>query len=512
MKKIALLFTLTLCAGALNGMEVPKPQKQDYMAMLPQEIRKLIVLALAQSSTVEEAVNAIRSLTETNKDFNTITNDPVMTRAIIRILAQKFNAPSEYIAQQLGTPGSKYYIQLSNSLMVAFWQQKFDDWTENLLHSGADIDFQPVDTYPMFCTTGGTLNLLSALDAIIYMKARIINTEESLSALEKALSLLPAEERTPDDEENIKTHQQIIKSYQDALQETISNLQNLTQNNKNIFKNDEEFNYFISIIEKENFQEAFALIKPKETISYNHGITAYYEVGETDICVIGANLSIVMYAIAANQPALLEWLFKHNANLNLFMGTGNTALLLAINLGKKEIVELLIKNGANVNQKNIAKAKKEEIRENDPFLISVDKQRAKMPYALLDNDTLTSIFEIGLDTSENTPLISLLSSNQFTDEELYDLVKLLLDNGANPNMQDAYGNTPLTFAFSLESKFMKLLLDHGADPSIKDNDGLTVLERMTQPEENDEAEEEEDPEREEKIEILKNAMKKQQKK
>ncbi len=500
MKKIALLFTLTLCASALNGMEVPKPnpQKQDYMAMLPTEIKKEIVLALVQSSTVEEAVNAIRSLTETNKEFNKIINDPITTRTIIRLLVQKFNAPSGYIAQQLGTPGSKYYLQLSSQLPYLLWKQDFDS-AEKLLHAGADMDFQPVDTYPMFCTTSGTINLLGAIDGIIYMKTVIIDTEKSL---------LFAQEQSPLDEENIKTHQQIIKSYQDALQETISNLQNLTQNNKNIFKNDEEFNYFISIIEKENFQEAFALIKPKEVISYNQGITAYYAIGETDVCAIGANFSLVIYTIAANQPALLEWLFKHKANLDLFMGTGTTALLMAIDLGKKDIIELLVKNGANINQKNIAKAKKEEIREDAPFLISVDKQRAKMPYALLDNDTLTSIFEIGLAISEETPLINLLLSDQFTDEEQYDLVKLLLDNGANPNMQDAYGNTPLTFALSMESNFMKLLLDHGADPSIKDNDGLTVLERMTQPEENDE-EDEEDEEREEKIEILKNAIKKQ---
>ena len=352
MKKLILLTVLAVCTGQMYGMEPETPKswlqqfkeywtgetvelEPNYMAMLPKEIKGHIVFALAQSDTIEEVVNAIHSLTETSKEFNAIINEPITIRTIIRILVQKFNAPSEYIAQQLGTPGSKYYIQLSNSLTVSFWQQNFD-WAENLLYTGADIDFQPVDTYPMFCTTGGTLNLLSALGWIIYMKARIINTEESLSALEKALSLLPAEERTSNDEENIKNHQLGIKNYQEELQKTISNLQNLVQENKNIFKNDKEFKYFISKINEEKFQEAFTIIKPKEVVSYNHGITAYYAIGETDRCVIGANLSIVMYAIAANQPALLEWLFKHNANLDLFMGTGNTALLMAIIWAKKK--------------------------------------------------------------------------------------------------------------------------------------------------------------------------------
>ncbi len=53
----------------------------------------------------------------------------------------------------------------------------------------------------------------------------------------------------------------------------------------------------------------------------------YYQIGEIpDACIIGANFSLIMYAIAANQLDLLEWLIKHKANLDLTMGTGDTAL------------------------------------------------------------------------------------------------------------------------------------------------------------------------------------------
>ncbi len=45
--------------------------------------------------------------------------------------------------------------------------------------------------------------------------------------------------------------------------------------------------------------------------------------------------------------------------------------------------------------------------------------------------------------SEETPLIHLLYSEHFTDQELYDLISLLLNNGANPNIQDDSGETPL---------------------------------------------------------------------
>ena len=75
------------------------------------------------------------------------------------------------------------------------------------------------------------------------------------------------------------------------------------------------------------------------------------------------------------------------------------------------------------------------------------------------------------------------------------VVKLLLEHGADPNIQEnKYGKTPLHYAVSrcLENKFgrtllhftvsrrhvdvARVLLDHGADPTISDNEGMTPLE------------------------------------
>ncbi|MDT7870756.1 MAG: ankyrin repeat domain-containing protein [Thermoproteus sp.] len=68
--------------------------------------------------------------------------------------------------------------------------------------------------------------------------------------------------------------------------------------------------------------------------------------------------------------------------------------------------------------------------------------------------------------------------------ELYDAayegdaerVRELLKKGADPNVQDEYGDTPLRWAaFNGHVDVVELLLEHGADPTVKDKVGMTPL-------------------------------------
>jgi ankyrin repeat protein len=55
-------------------------------------------------------------------------------------------------------------------------------------------------------------------------------------------------------------------------------------------------------------------------------------------------------------------------------------------------------------------------------------------------------------------------------------LKLLLNAGANPNLQDSNGRTALmTAAGYNDVRMVKALLEHGADRRIKDNSGYTAL-------------------------------------
>ena len=445
-----------------------------------------------------------------------MVNDPITMRTIIRILAQKFNAPSEYIAKKLSTPGSMQYLQLSYQLLVPLLEQEFGT-VEKLIEKGADIDFQLADIYPILCGPKEFNLLLSMLNKAHLKQTAVAGSKQYLLDLEKMAMQSP--EMAKRVEGGINAIQQGLESGQEELNNLISIIHDQVQRNKNIFKNDEQLNHVIAEINKGNFKKAFVILEPNTIIS-NDPTDYLYTVGETDLCMVGANLSLVMYTITANQPVLLEWLIKHNANLDLIMGTGDTALAMAINLGKKEIVELLVKNGANVNQQKILNVNEETFKKIEEFgavaqlgainQTPIFNTRTGKHYTVIDYGTLTSIMSNGLDLSEDTPLIQLLYSKYFTDEEVYDLIRLLLDNGANPDIQNAAGQTPLiglTFMYGEGfANMMKLLLDYGANPLIKDNEGLTALDHMR------DEETEDDPERNEKIEMLKNAIEKYRKK
>jgi len=67
------------------------------------------------------------------------------------------------------------------------------------------------------------------------------------------------------------------------------------------------------------------------------------------------------------------------------------------------------------------------------------------------------------------------------DLEHWDLVELLIKNGADPNTHDINGNSPLMPAIrnATENKtYIRLLLENGADPSLPNDTGETPLDKM----------------------------------
>ena len=73
-----------------------------------------------------------------------------------------------------------------------------------------------------------------------------------------------------------------------------------------------------------------------------------------------------------------------------------------------------------------------------------------------------------------TALITAICSEPKSDHE--NIVKLLLDNNANKDIQDKDGRTALIFASYYGYKnILKILLDKGANPNLKASNGKTAI-------------------------------------
>ena len=147
-----------------------------------------------------------------------------------------------------------------------------------------------------------------------------------------------------------------------------------------------------------------------------------------------------------------------------------TPLHWAIGGGHKEIVQLLLDAGADLNEGLISAPSYTPL-----YLAAVQKDIVQL---LLDRgadpDGASSDF------GNRTPLLraveEAIDSESPRQKECKDVVKLLLNRGADPNRTDYQSNTPLHKAVWNGSKdVVQLLLSGGADPNVINLSGRTPL-------------------------------------
>jgi len=152
---------------------------------------------------------------------------------------------------------------------------------------------------------------------------------------------------------------------------------------------------------------------------------------------------------------------------------GDTALITAIRQGYTRSALLLLENGADVLQPN----RKAET----PGYFAARKGNDAVMRTLLKNgldsnlghyDQVQDYFSDKIIHEEDTrPL--LIEASDLGHE---DTVRVLLDAGANPDVQDAQGRTALLLSVSQGvSGTAKVLLEKNASPDMKDNTGKTPL-------------------------------------
>ena len=172
------------------------------------------------------------------------------------------------------------------------------------------------------------------------------------------------------------------------------------------------------------------------------------------------NKKDLLYIYIANDDVEeIKDLLQQKINLN--SSTFNPPILEeAVNSGNKEVVELLLKHGANPNIEN---------KNGDTPLFVASKSDDNK------NDIVELLLKHGADPNViNNRFISpiLLASNRGHT----DIVELLLKHGADVDVYDLHGFTPLMMA-CVTGKYdtVKFLLENGAEVNVKNNNGETPL-------------------------------------
>ncbi|MCP4723464.1 MAG: hypothetical protein GY863_00435 [bacterium] len=183
-----------------------------------------------------------------------------------------------------------------------------------------------------------------------------------------------------------------------------------------------------------------------------------------------------------------EYLIEKGADLNSGDESGNTPLHLASLCGHNEVVELLVNSEADKNAVNddgdspLSYAVIYGTPKTIKFLLSKnadtsmrDKEGNTLLHIAVQFGYFNKVKEImgnkvEIDNKNNAGNTALhLAVTGYRNEQL---VKYLIEQGANPKVTDNTGKSPLHIANAL---FIKLLLESGAFADLQDNDGNTPM-------------------------------------
>jgi ankyrin repeat protein len=145
-------------------------------------------------------------------------------------------------------------------------------------------------------------------------------------------------------------------------------------------------------------------------------------------------------------------------DINAIDQSGNTPLHLAVDRGSQDIAELLIANGARVNVRN----------ENGqtPLYRAIAIGHNEIAALLINNGTDVN----NIDGSGTTPL------HKAAHYGTVEILKLLIAKGAEINIQDNQRKTPLDIAVDLKLQdTVALLISKNPDVNSEDKEGRTLL-------------------------------------
>lgn len=148
-------------------------------------------------------------------------------------------------------------------------------------------------------------------------------------------------------------------------------------------------------------------------------------------------------------------------NINGTDSRGNSALMFAANYGQYEIAKLLLENGANPNQKNFSEG-------FTPIFDAIKNSHYEVVKLLIEYGADLNV----TDNQGNTPLLVAIYSNN-SDQVTFSIIEA----NANVNYRNKLdGFYPIIASTILGNyKITKALIDFGANKNVTDINGITPL-------------------------------------
>jgi uncharacterized protein len=184
-------------------------------------------------------------------------------------------------------------------------------------------------------------------------------------------------------------------------------------------------------------------------------------------------------AVNGHAP-MLELLLKAGAAANAALPEGETILMTAARTGDPESVKLLLNYGAEVNARD-------QWQGQTALMWAAAENHAEVVKLLLDHgaeiDTLSKKLEFPKFSFNGSTMVSTpmprgaMTALMFAAREgALEGVRALADARANLNLTDPDGTTALVMAIvNVHYEVAKLLLENGADPNIADASGMAAL-------------------------------------
>ncbi len=177
----------------------------------------------------------------------------------------------------------------------------------------------------------------------------------------------------------------------------------------------------------------------------------------------------IFWAASGNRIEIIKYLVEEkNADVNFVDESGTIPLKSAIEGGHFEVANYLLEKGADINYK---------MEDNVTWLVlAAQNDNPELVKLLLDKGCKVNVF----DDFGNTPLTTAAGHGNL------DVVKILVENGANlePGLCKREsctnrGQTPLHSASWRQPAIMECLIENGADPNVKNLDGNTPMHNVT---------------------------------